>query len=331
MATSCFSRRRVLVLSSLLTPLGVCAQVTTATPSRIGVLWLGESTTKRGPLPRERYLRASLHQRGWSDGQNLKIDSRFVGDGANASREVEALLAAKVDLIVAMGSPLALAAKFMTSTVPIVFLVFGDPVDFRLIDSLARPGRNMTGIYLPTASHAGKRLDLLHRAVQSSSRIAVLKFRNSQADREFRITEAAATQLGVELIELEVGAIANLETAFIACKKTGAKALTILTEPRVSTNLSRFADMAAAQQLPAIAGYDGFAWLGGFMSYGADGLEGIKRVAYFVDRILKGTQPADLPVEQSTKYVLALNVKTAKMLGLSFPKDLVRYANVIIS
>lgn len=331
MTTTCWSRRRVLALSSLIAPLGVSAQRATKTNGRIGVLWLGEKTSTFGPRSREVFFRDSLRQLGWVEGQNLAIDTRFVGDGLNISREVEGLLAMKVDVIVAMGSPIALAAKNMTSSVPVVFVVFGDPVEFKLIDSLPRPGRNLTGIYLPTADHAGKRLGLLHDAVLGSTRIAVLRFPPSQATRESRITAAAAAKLGVELIDLNVGSIADLESAFVVCKKSGAKALTILTEPRASTNLRRLADMSIAQKLPAIAGYDGFAWLGGFMSYGADGLEGIRRAAYFITKILDGARPADLPVEQSTKYVLALNVKTARKLGLSFPRALVQYANVVIS
>lgn len=312
-------------------PVGRISERATKTNGRIGVLWLGEKTSTFGPRSREVFFRDSLRQLGWVEGQNLAIDTRFVGDGLNISREVEGLLAMKVDVIVAMGSPIALAAKNMTSSVPVVFVVFGDPVEFKLIDSLPRPGRNLTGIYLPTADHAGKRLGLLHDAVLGSTRIAVLRFPPSQATRESRITAAAAAKLGVELIDLNVGSIADLESAFVVCKKSGAKALTILTEPRASTNLRRLADMSIAQKLPAIAGYDGFAWLGGFMSYGADGLEGIRRAAYFITKILDGARPADLPVEQSTKYVLALNVKTARKLGLSFPRALVQYANVVIS
>lgn len=331
MRTASFSRRRLLALSSLICPLSWSAQRASKTDVRIGVLWLGGKATAFGPRPRESLFNNSLRELGWNDGQNLTIDSRFVGDGANISTDVEELLAAKVEVIVAMGSPMALALRSMGLSVPTVFVVFGDPVEFGLIDSLARPGRNLTGIYLPTAPHAGKRLGLLHEAVAGSKRIAVLKFSNSQALREYRLTQSAAAKLGVDLVDLEVGAMADLESAFAACRKSGASAVTILTEPRISTNLRRLAEVSAAERLPAIAGYGGFAWLGGFMSYGADGLEGIKRAASLTARILNGAHPNDLPVEQSTKYVLALNVRVAKKLGLSFPKSLVQYASVLIS
>jgi putative ABC transport system substrate-binding protein len=184
---------------------------------------------------------------------------------------------------------------------------------------------------MPTAEHAGKRLGLLHDAVPGSARIAVLNFQNPRTRREFRTTEAAAEKLGVQLVEMKLSEVAELESAFRACKKEGATAVTILAEPRSSINLRRLARMSLAHKLPSIAGYAGYAWLGGLMAYGADGREGIERAAYFVAKILDGVRPADLPVEQSTKYVLALNARTAKGLGMNFPKALVLYADFVVS
>ncbi|MDM0075648.1 ABC transporter substrate-binding protein [Variovorax sp. J2P1-59] len=331
MVTMAWSRRRVLELAALAAPLGASsAQTARAGSRRIGVLWLGGESTVFGPVSRQGFFRDGLRRYGWIEGQNLTIESRYVGTGLNLSTPVEQLLSAKVDVIVAMASPIALAAKDMTASVPIVFVVFGDPVEFGLIDSLAHPGGNLTGIYMPTAEHAGKRLGLLHEAVPGSTRIAVLKFPNSRARLETRITEAAAGKLGVELVDVKVDAISELEPALIACKKSGATAVTILAEPRASVNLGRIAEVSLAQGLPSIAGYAGFAWLGGFMAYGADGHEGFIRAAYFVARILQGERPADLPVEQSTKYVLALNKKTARTLRMRFPKSLIQYADFVI-
>ncbi|MDM0107605.1 ABC transporter substrate-binding protein [Variovorax sp. J22R24] len=325
------SRRRVLKAATLVAPLGVSAQRTRPNSRRIGVIWLGGQSTTFGPGSREALFRDSLRRFGWTEGQNLAIESRFTGTGVNLAHHVEQLLAMKVDVIVAMASPIALAVKDMASSVPVVFVVFGDPVEFGLIDSLARPGGNLTGIYMPTAEHAGKRLDLLHGAVPGSNRIAALTFPNSRARLELRNTEAAAGKLGVELVEVKVGAIDELDSALLATKKSGVAAVTLLTEPRTSVNLGRIAEQCLAQRLPSIAGYAGFAWLGGLMAYGADGREGFSRAAYFVARILQGERPADLPVEQSTKYVLALNTRTARILRVSFSKALRQYADFVVS
>jgi putative ABC transport system substrate-binding protein len=294
-------------------------------------LWLGGPSTIYGPGSREALFRDSLRRFGWTEGQNLVIEPRFVGTGVNLSKHVEQLLSMKVDVIVAMGSPIALAVKDISTSVPIVFVVFGDPVEFGLIDSLARPGGNLTGIYMPTAEHAGKRLGLLHEAVPGSSRIAALTFPNSRARHELRIIQAAAGKLGVQLVEVKVGAVAELESALLASKNSGVTAVALITEPRTSVDLGRIAELCLAQRLPSIAGYAGYAWLGGFMAYGADGREGFSRAAYFVSKILNGERPADLPVEQSTKYVLALNTRTARILRMSFSKSLRHYADFVVA
>jgi putative ABC transport system substrate-binding protein len=327
-----WTRRSVLALPALFAPVGVSAQRTKEGASRrIGVLWLGTATTQFGPASREGLFRDSLRQLGWVEGRNLAIESRYVSDGVDPVRSVVELLAMKVDVVAAMASPLALAIRHVTGAVPIVFVVFGDPVEFGLIDSLARPGGHLTGIYMPTAEHAGKRLALLRDAVPGTKRIAVFNFADSRARLEARNTQVAAQKLGVQLVEMNVSTMADLDAAFIECKKAGATALTVLAEPRTSVHLGRVAEMSLAHRLPSVAGYAGFAWLGGFMAYGADGGEGIRRAGSFAARILDGARPADLPVEQSTRYVLALNIQTARKLGVRFPRALVRYANVVIS
>ncbi len=321
----------MLGLSALVAPWELSAQHNRTTVSRrIGILWLGTTSTTLGPSSREARFRDSLRQFGWVEGQNLAVETRFVGDGGHPAGEAEELVAMKVDAIVAMGAPIALAVRGTTNSVPVVFVVFGDPVQSGLIVSLARPGGNLTGIYMPTAEHAGKRLELLHEAVPGSDRIAVLRFAGSAAGYESALTRAAAQKLGIQLEEITAGTMEDLDAALLACKKTGATALTILAEPRTSISLGRVAEICLVHQLPSIAGYAGYAWLGGLMAYGADGFEGIRRAAYLVSRILNGARPADLPVEQSTKYVLALNRKTARKLQLRFPHSLVQYANVVV-
>lgn len=332
MMPTSFNRRQVLGLGALIAPFRVSSQRSSdGSARRIGVLWLGANSTNYGLGSREIYFRDRLGRRGWVEGRNLKIETRFVGEGERLTRDIEELLAMKVDVVVAMGSSIAIAAKAIPSSVPVVFLVFGDPERSGLIESFAHPGGNMTGIFMPTIAHAGKRLELLHEAVPGSTRIAVMKSQHVRSDLEFGLTEEAAMVLGVELVEMNVRSSADWEAAFLAATKSGATALTVLTASETANNLGSLAELCLAHRLPAIAGYVGFARLGGLMAYGANNSEGLNRAAYFVARILDGVRPADLPVERTDLYVLALNMKTAKELGLSFPKSLKNYANVVIS
>jgi len=322
------SRRRVLELAALLAPWNATAQQTARTgKARIGVLWLGEV---HAPDSRKSFFDNSLRLHEGVAGRDVVIESRFARAVEQLPREVFALLSMKVDVIVAIGSPVAFAVSSLTNSIPIVFVVYGDPVELGLVDSLSHPGGNLTGIYLPTAEHAGKRLELLLNVAPQSSRIGVLSY-YSQVHLESRRTMAAAQRLGVQLVNVDLNSLIDLESAFHTFEKSGATALSILSDWQSGANLGPLADLSLSHKMPSISGYAHFARLGGLMAYGADPFEGLSRAAYLVSKVLSGAQPADLPVEQSTRYVLSLNKRTAKELGVSFPKSILQYADEVFS
>ena len=316
-------------LVALLAPLGANAQATKAKLPRIGVIWLGGLPP--APLPPTSAVarfRDSLRERGWVEGRSISIESRIAGGGQTLARQVEQLIEMKVDVLVTMSTDAALAAKNMSTSVPVIFWIAGDPVEFGLIDSLRRPGGNLTGIYSRVADHAGKRLALLHEAAPLSTRIAVVG--SSLNGAEFTNMQAAATALGVQLVPLEVRTLDNFAGAFEAAKRADATALSVLTSPLLSLNLRRLADLSLANRLPAVAAFNAFAEAGGLMAYAASNAEGARRTAAYVDRILKGGKPAEIPVEQPTKFDLVINLKTAKALGISIPQSMLQRADEVI-
>jgi putative tryptophan/tyrosine transport system substrate-binding protein len=322
----------VLGLAALLTPLGAQAQARhKANSPRIGIIWLGGLPPT--PLPASSPVfrfRESLRELGWVEGRNLAIESRFAGTGENLARQVEDLVAINVDVIVAMGTPVASAARSITTSVPVVFSVAVDPVRAGLIESFARPGGNQTGIYMLTAELGGKRLALLHEAVPHSTRVAVLHSPNAIGTAEFDSMQAAAESLKIRLIPSEVRSGDGIEAAFSVAKSAGATALSVLTEPRMATNLRQIALLSLNHQWAAMSGYSNFAVLGGLMQYGANAAEALRRQAQYVDKVLKGARPADLPVEQSAHFSLVLNMKTAAALGLRMPSSLLQHADEVI-
>ena len=322
----------MLGLAALIASTAVSAQkAAKAGEARIGIVSLGATPATSGPFSINTIIRDRLRQLGWVEGKNLSIDIRFVGDGQNMSREIEDLLALRVDLIIAFGTPVVLAVRRLSSSVPVVFSIARDPVQQGLIESLGHPNRNLTGIYTPTAEHAGKRLGLLLEAAPGSARVAVIKFTNAISAIESTLTETAAAKLGVQLVPLTLSKVDEFESAFLSFKKAGANALSLLTDPRIAINFERLAAMSMAHGLPSIAGYPSYAQRGGLMAYGASDTEATRRTADFAAKILAGARAADLPVQQSTRFVLSLNLKTARALGVSFPKPLLQYADVVVS
>ena len=333
MVTAHLRRRRVFGLAALLAPPGAWAQAKDKDSSRrIGIIWLGGLPPT--PLPESSLafrFRVHLRELGWVEGRNLLIESRFAGTGENLARQVEELVAMRVDVIVAMGTPVASAVRSITTSVPVVFSVAGDPVKNGLIESLARPGGNQTGIYTLTAELGGKRLALLHEAVPRSTRIGVLYSVNATRSPEFVSMQVAAKSLNIELVPSEVRAGDGFEGAFSAAKNSGATAVCVLTEPRMVTNLRRIALLSLEYRMAAMSGYSGFAVLGGLIEYGADATEALRRQAQYVDKVLKGARPADLPVEQSTHFRLVVNTKTASALGLTLSNVLLQRADEVIN
>jgi|SRR5437867_4962784 len=297
--------------------------------ARIGLLSQGSPTS--GQHIREAF-RQGLREVGYVDGQNIVIEYRYAEGKAERLPDLAAeLVSLKVDVIVAGGTPAPLAAKHATRTIPIVMAAAGDPVGSGLVASLARPGGNVTGLGALSPELGGKRLQLLKEVVPGVSRVAVLwNAANPYAVLVARETEAAARTLGVQAQSLEVRGPDDFENALPAAIRGGAGALIVVEDPLTFQYRMRIADFAARNRLPAIDGYREYAEAGALMAYGANLADLYRRAATYVDKILKGAKPADLPVEQPTKFELVINIKTAKALGLTIPPSLLLRADQVI-
>jgi putative ABC transport system substrate-binding protein len=232
------------------------------------------------------------------------------------------LVRLKVDVIVASATPAAVAARKVTKAIPIVMATGSDPVAVGLVESLARPGGNVTGLSQMTFELSGKRLALLREMVPGLSRVAVLwNPQSANATLTWKEIHISALQLGVQLHSLEVRSPDDFEKAFEDATRARAGALFIIGHPVITTNMKRIADLAEKSRLPSIHQVSEFADAGGLVSYGPDRADMFRRAATFVDKILKGAKPRDLPIEQPTKFELVLNMKTAKALGLTIPQS----------
>ena len=236
-----------------------------------------------------------------------------------------------MNVIVAANTPAALAAKNATSTIPIILVTSGDPVGSGLVASLARPGGNVTGLSLfPTLEISGKHLELLKEAFPTVSHVAVLANpTNLPTAGLLKETELAARSLGLRLRVVQVRESKEFDDAFATMKKERVRGLSVIADPLVANNRDRIVAFAATNRLPAIYPYRMFVDAGGLMSYGADLSDLNRRAATYVDRILKGAKPADLPIEQPTKFELVINLETAKALKLTIPPSLLPADHVI--
>ena len=244
------------------------------------------------------------------------------------------LVALKVDVIVAAGTPAALAAKQATRTLPIVFAAAADPVASGLVTSLARPGGNVTGLSILAPELVGKCLEQLKQAVPGVSRVAVLWQPGGLGERTekdmLKGAEVAARALGVRLQFVEARGPADFDRAFSDMTRARAGALTVLASAMFFSERRRLVDLAAKNRLPAVYPLREFVDAGGLMSYGPNLADLFRRAATYVDKILKGAKPGDLPVEQPTKFELVINLKTAKALGLTIPPSLLQRADQVI-
>ncbi|MBI2553901.1 MAG: ABC transporter substrate-binding protein, partial [Candidatus Rokubacteria bacterium] len=228
-------------------------------------------------------------------------------------------------------TPEALAAKNATRTIPIVMVIPGDPVGTGLVESLARPGGNSTGLSQIAPELAGKRLELLKEIVPKLSRVAVLwNPQGTTSPLSWKEIQLPARELGVQLHSLEVRSPNDFDKAFEDATRARAGALAIMPNPVFAGNLKRIADLAAKHRLPSIFQLREFADAGGLVAYGPDRSDMFRRAATFVDKILKGAKPADLPVEQPTRFELVINLKTAKALGLTIPPSVLIRADEVI-
>ena len=297
---------------------------------RIGYLAGGSSTSGRHVIEA---LREGLRELGWVEGQNIVIDYRFAeGRYERLPYLAAELVRLKVDVIVAAPAPPAAAAKNATGTIPIVMIGAGDPVAQGLIASLARPGGNVTGLAYSVGQEIfGKQLALLKEAVPKVRRVAVL-WNPAVPTLALAIGEVkvAARSLGLQVQLLEARGANDFDSAFAAMARERAGALLVITDSVFTTHRIRLADLAARSRLPAAYTNRQPVDAGGLMSYGPSFSDLWRRAAGYVDKILKGAKPGDLPVEQPTKFELVINLKTAKALGLTIPPSLLQRADQVI-
>ena len=272
-----------------------------------------------------------LRELNWTEGRNLAIEIRWAEGRNERLAEVTAeFVRRKVDVIVTSATPPTLAAKQATSVIPIVFAALGDPVGAGLVASLARPGGNATGLSLQQSDAASKRLELLRDVVPGLRRLAIMaNSGNPSAALDMREAEATARALGLEVITSVILRSEDIAPAFDTLKG-GVEALYVCNDPLVNTNRVRMNTLALAARLPAVYGFRELVEAGGLMSYGPNYSDLFRRAADFVDKILRGANPAEIPVEQPTKFDLVINLTTAKALSLPVPPSLLARADEVI-
>jgi len=275
-----------------------------------------------------------LRDLGYVPGRNIVIEYRdAAGKLERLPALVAELVALRVDVILAGGTPQALAASQATKTIPIVFTGVGDPVATGLVTSLARPGGNLTGLSLLGPELVGKRLELLTQAVPGVSRVALLwqpGFAGEAGKDQLKEARVAARALGVQLHVVEARGPADIDRAFADMATARAGALTVWGGSMLNSERGRLADLAAKNRLPAMYPARQYVEAGGLMAYGPNAADLFRRAAAYVDKILKGAKPGDLPVEQPTKFELVINLKTAKALGLTIPPSFLARADEVI-
>jgi putative tryptophan/tyrosine transport system substrate-binding protein len=299
-----------------------------ATPRRIGLL------SGFQILPILKVLHEGLRDHGWIEGKNLIIDYRyFEGHAERLPALAAELVALKPDLLIAANVQAAVALKSATATIPIVFAAVADPVGIGLVQSLSRPGGNITGLatFVP-GQFSSKGIEILRELVPGASKIALLINPGNPMHRSIVAEELPQTarKLGVALPIVEASTVEELDIAFASAAAQHADAIVPFGDAFTVANATRVTALAAKHRLPAIYLFRLFATNGGLISYGPDLADLFRRAGGYVDKILKGTKPADLPVEQPTKFELVINMKTAKALGLTVPPSLLVRADEVI-
>jgi ABC-type uncharacterized transport system substrate-binding protein len=296
---------------------------------RIGILI---SASPSAAARRVEAFRHGLRELGYIEGKTIAFEYRYAeGRPETLPERVAELVRLQVDLLVTDTSNATQAAKNATTTIPVVFTTANDPVGDGQVASLARPGGNLTGFTILALDLNGKRLELLKEAFPKITRVAFLtRMRLGIAEQRFQETEAAAKGLGLRLQFLEGKSADDLESAFDAAKRSGVQAVLAHPSSFVVTNRGRIIELAAKHRLPAIYASIEAAEAGGLMSYGPDIVDNYRRAAVYVDKILKGTKPTDLPVQQPMKFEFVINLKTAKQIGLTIPPNVLARADRVI-
>jgi ABC-type uncharacterized transport system substrate-binding protein len=296
---------------------------------RIGALLPG---TPASFALRTKAFLEGLRNLGYVEGQTIEIEWKWGQDKIDGLPALAAeLVAHNVDVLITGGTPAAKALKNATATTPIVMAIIGDPVAAGLVESLARPGGNATGFSIVAPDLSGKRLELLKEIVPAVSPVAVmLNAKNPQSQFELKEMETAARVLGLQIHQIGISSERTLEEGFAAMSKAYTRSLIILTDPIFFSQRERIIDLAARNRLPAMYFFQEFVEAGGLLSYGPSDTDLYRRAASYVDRVLKGAKPSELPVEQPTKFDLAINLKAAKALGLEISPMVLARADKVI-
>ena len=316
-----------LTLGLFAAPLAADAQQEGKVP-RVGFLFYGSA----GPSPEVDAFRQGLRELGYIEGQNISIEYRFANGRVERLPELAAeLVRLKPNVIVTPGTPASLAAKQATGTIPIIFAGVADALGTGLIADFARPGGNITGLTSISAQLGGKRLELLKSVVSKASRVAVLYNPGDRSNVQvLKELQKSAPALGLTLQPLKVSGPGEFEGAFVAMSRERAHALFGAAGVLTTGHRKTLVDLAARSRIPAMWGERQFVEAGGLMSYAVNFYDQVRRAATYVDKILKGAEPADLPVEQPMQFELVVNVRTAKALGLTIPPSLLLRADQII-
>ena len=314
-------------LAALLAPSLALAQ-----PPRVARLGLLASSTPENFAASMKIFRNSLQALGWVEGQNLAIEARYTGARYDQLPALAAeLVKLEVDVILALATPAIQAAKRATTTIPIVFETLGDAVSNGLVTNLARPSGNATGWSGFAPELSGKRLELIRELLPGAARVALLANRtNASTTTVLQRTEAAAQQLRMQLLVADVQASAGLDPAFESMVRERSEAFVVAPDPMLFSVRRRIVELAARHRLPAVYEYRLFTELGGLLSYGPESNERFRRAAVYVDRILRGAKPGDLPVEQPSTFELVINLVTANRLRLTIPPSVRLRADHVI-
>jgi len=310
-------------------PFSSVAQQKPAKIPRIGLL---SPFSPADAMPWYKALQVGLRDLGWVEGKNIGIEYRYAEGKSDRLPDLAAdLVRLNVDIIVTTITPDALAAKNATRVIPIVMAAAGEPVASGIVESLARPGGNVTGLSQMTIELGGKRLELLKEIVPKLSRVAVLwEPATAISTLAWKEIQLPARQLGIELYSLEILTANDLDKAFEAAIRVRAGALAIMPSPVFTANLKQIANHAVKSHLPSIYNVGDFADAGGLVTYGPNRADLFRRAAAYVDKVLKGAKPGDLPIEQPTKFDLVVNVKTAKAIDITIPGAILLQATKVI-
>jgi ABC-type uncharacterized transport system substrate-binding protein len=321
--------RRDTILALLLlgaAPLAALAQQPGKAVPRLGVLLFGTPETD----PNLNAFRQGLRNLGRVEGQNIATEYRYAAGKPERLRDLAAeLVSMKPDVILALGGDVAPSARAATSTIPVVIIASDDPVQAGLVASLSRPGGNITGVTFVSSDLAAKRLQFLKEMAPGVTRVAVI-WNPNHIDYEYQETQKAAKTLGVQIQSLEVRDAGDFDAAFQLAISTRVEALIPVSSRLMNANRARIVDFAAKRRLVLASGWAPWATEGALFSYGPDLNMISQHAAAYVDKILKGAKPADLPIEQPTKFELVINIKTAKALGITIPQSVLLRADRVI-